>query len=129
MILSFKPQFKEPILSGTKIHTFRLDPSDRWKKGRHIHHATGVRSKKYECFKENDCKSVQRVFMTYAFNDVIEITIDGRYIHSHQEKEQIAFNDGFDSYSSFFNWFYTEISKSPEKEFSGKIIHWTDFRY
>jgi len=34
MILSFsKAQFMDRIIDGTKIHTIRLDPKCRWKKG------------------------------------------------------------------------------------------------
>lgn len=38
MLLTFsKPQFKNLILDGTKIHTIRLDKTNRWKKGMKIH--------------------------------------------------------------------------------------------
>jgi hypothetical protein len=36
MILGFKPCFVAPILAGTKIHTIRDDPHNRWKAGREI---------------------------------------------------------------------------------------------
>lgn len=129
MILSFNPRFVEPILNGTKIHTLRLDPTDRWEKDRHIHFATGVRTKNYQCFKEGKCISTQDIFMTYAYNDILEITLDGRYVWDWKVKEQIALNDGFESYTDFFEWFVDAIEDHPEKHFSGKIIHWTDFRY
>ena len=35
--------------------------------------------------------------------------------------ENIARNDGFDSINEFFDFF--------DKDFSGKIIHWTDKKY
>lgn len=50
MILSFKPQFRQKILDGTKIHTIRDDPNDRWQAGKIIHAATGVMTKNYDCF-------------------------------------------------------------------------------
>lgn len=58
MILSFKKQFSEPILKGTKIHTIREDKPNRWKPGNKIHFANGVRTQNYNCFKESVCISV-----------------------------------------------------------------------
>jgi hypothetical protein len=63
MILGFKPQFKEPILKGTKIHTLRDDEQERWRVGMTIHFATGVRTKYYNCFKQDKCKSTQQAII------------------------------------------------------------------
>lgn len=41
MILSFKKQFLDPIITGSKIHTIRADKPNRWKPGNKIHFATG----------------------------------------------------------------------------------------
>lgn len=129
MILNFKQQFKEPILNGTKKHSVRLDPARRWKAGRKIQCSTGARSKHYDCFKETTCISTQRVFMTYAFNDVIEISIDGRELFCFSEREQFAKNDGFATWQEFFDWFYPLIKNNKDECYSGRIIHWTDLRY
>lgn len=126
MILPFKPQFQEPIITGTKIHTIRIDAHQRWYKGRVIQMATGVRTKNYNCFKEAICTGTQRIFMTYAYNDIIEISIDDKYIY---DRESLAKADGFESYKEFFDWFYPLIMKNKDQCFSGRIIHWTDFRY
>lgn len=64
MILSFKSQFILPIIKGTKIHTVREDPNHRWEAGRKTHMATGVRTKFYNCFREDECTGVQDVVMT-----------------------------------------------------------------
>lgn len=128
MILSFKPQFVDPILNGTKIHTIREDSTDRWKAGNSIQCATGVRSKNYNCFFESECVSTQEIFMTYAHNDILEISIDGRYLYW-EDRNKLALNDGFEDWQDFFNWFHPIIMESKSKSFVGKIIHWTDFRY
>lgn len=47
MILGFKPQFVQPIIDRTKIHTIREDKHNRWVPGKVIHMATGVRTKSY----------------------------------------------------------------------------------
>lgn len=129
MILPFKHQFKEKILSGSKKHTLREDVKRRWRKGRKIHFATGVRTKAYNQFFESECTGVQSVFMTYAYNDLIEITVNGKELFGFHERLQFAQNDGFDTWEDFFNWFYPLIQKSPDECLSLRLIHWTDLRY
>ena len=124
MILGFKPQFKDPIKTGQKKHTIREDKHDRWKAGRVIHFATGVRTKLYEQFKEGFCKSTQKIQILWdniSLNgEFVSILIDGRLIDL-DEVETLAINDGFEDVSEFLNWF--------SEDFEGKIIHWTDLRY
>lgn len=126
MILSFNPQFVPKIEAGTKIHTIRTDIHKRWKRGNTIHFATGVRTKNYKNFKTGVVHKVERIFMTYAFNDVIEITVNNKYLNRNQI-EQLALNDGFDSYEDFFNWFYPIIDKNPTKCYSARLIYWQDY--
>ena len=128
-MFSEKPIFIKPILEGTKIHTVREDGTNRWKRGNKIHAATGVRTPNYNCFKEMQCVSVQRVFMTYAYNDLIQVSIGGRELHTDQERLEFAQNDGFAEWKDFYNWFFPLIQKHPNKCFSGKVIHWTKKRY
>lgn len=129
MVLGFKQQFVYPIISGSKIHTIREDKGDRWQEGKKIQMATGVRTKNYNCFHELTCTGTQEVFMTYAFNDVIQISVDGNELHQYVDKVKFAHNDGFETWEAFFNWFYPLIQSSPTKCFKGKVIHWTDHRY
>ena len=132
MILSFKQQFKQKILDGSKIHTIREDKPRRWKAGNSIQAATGVRTKNYDCFFEDSCKSTQKIIIEH-FPGHVEIFIDG-YIfgraHHHGLNdiydwsnciEELAKNDGFDNLRDFFKWF--------DSDFIGKIIHWTDKTY
>lgn len=122
MILGFKQQFVDSISLGTKIHSIREDKTGRWKEGNTIHFATGVRTKSYNNFKTDVCKNVQSISVdwTKTFLGEPSIYIDGREL-VHTEVVQLAFNDGFDSLEAFLAWF--------NKDFEGKIIHWTDFRY
>ena len=120
MILGFKKQFVEPILAGTKIHTIREDKHRRWKVGNKIQFATGVRTKKYKQFSEKVCTGIQRIEMKWTNEiDMIckidEIDIIGI------EFSKLSRNDGFPFVYEFLNWF--------SKDFTGVIIHWTDFRY
>jgi len=127
MILSFKQQFIKPIQDGTKIHTFRLDPHDRWKAGRSVQGATGVRTKHYKEFFRGLCYSVQPVKIRWVNFEAgskkvryLGIFIDGRKLDS-SEFHSLAVNDGFKDIVAFMHWF--------DKDFSGKIIHWTKFKY
>ena len=120
MILSFHPQFKEKIISGEKIHTIRLDPHNRWKPGMKIHFATDIRTKNYNQFFEGECKSVRKIEILHLHNTIL-VFIDEEKILLTDMLTQLALNDGFNSVEDFFKWF--------NKDFTGKIIHWTDFRY
>ena len=124
MILGFKPQFKDPIKTGQKKHTIREDKHDRWKAGRIIHFAIGVRTRLYHQFYEGFCKSTQKIQILWdniSLNgEFVSILIDGRLIDL-DEVETLAINDGFEDVSEFLNWF--------SEDFEGKIIHWTDLRY
>lgn len=138
MILSFKKKFswgkptdfEEKIVSGKKIHTIRNDMHGRWIIGRNIHFATGVRTKKYNCFLKAVCWGIQSVQINYHDPSVIEVIIDGELFYKHgsglycignDKMIELARNDGFDSIDDFFKFF--------NKDFQGKIIHWTSFLY
>jgi hypothetical protein len=122
MIIGFKERFKEPIIKGTKIHTIRIDAKNRWKPGNIMHMATGVRTKKYNQFNQQICKSVQNIEITRKSDYLNETTvkIDGR-LFLENEVQQLAWNDGFDNLVDFWIWF--------EDGFKGKLLHWTDLRY
>lgn len=122
MILSFKKQFKQPILDGTKIHTIREDKSGRWKAGNSIQMATGVRTKQYNCFKESECISTQEIHIIYQPGiGIPAIYIDGMDMWKYGGIADLARNDGFKNLPEFLDWF--------SSDFKGKIIHWTDKRY
>jgi hypothetical protein len=112
-----------------KYHTIREDNSNRWRGFKIIHHVVGNRTKnRFQFAPTMPMVSVQRIFMTYDHSDIIEISVDGSELLP-SERNELAINDGFDSWTDFFNWFYPIIEASEDKAFSGKIIHWTDLRY
>lgn len=130
MVLGFKQQFVAPILSGTKKHTIREDITNRWAEGKTIHFATGVRTKNYNNFKTDVCKSVQEIEIFFNEDQVFEdydrgvwVLIDGVVTSSFWVLE-LAVNDGFKSVYEFYNWFGKNTNY-----FKGKIIHWTDLTY
>ncbi|MDR0937973.1 MAG: hypothetical protein LBN29_01270 [Mediterranea sp.] len=123
MVLGFQPRFKEPILADIKIHSLRADMHGRWKAGRSIQFATGVRTSRYECFKEGICVSTQEVKIHISGKKskrYVEVYVDGRPFDS-EELETLARKDGFKSTKDFLDFF--------DKTFEGVIIHWTNFKY
>lgn len=129
MILTFKEQFKEKILAETKIHTVREDETGRWEIGTKIQFTTCGRFQKKTYFKEGVCTRTKRVLMSYAWNDIIEISIGGKMLFGHNERMEFAKNDGFDTWEDFFNWFYPKIKASENGYYTAKLIQWTDFDY
>jgi hypothetical protein len=90
------------------------------------HFATGVRTKKYNCFKEGECISIQSVFIRnnnlgkrVFVEDKSSCT--GMKQLTPDEIETLSWNDGFNFCDDFWEFF-------PE-DFNGKIIHWTNFKY
>ena len=113
-----------------KLHTIREDTKNRWKVGNKIHFYINCRQKNmFQFAPVLKVKNIQEVFMTYAYNDLIQISIDGKELFSFKEREQFAINDGFDTWQDFFDYFYPAIINNPKKQFKGKIIHWTDRVY
>lgn len=137
MILGFKKSikgkptlFKEKILSSLgvkgysvytpKLHTIREDGHDRWHQFRKIQSCYGVRTKQFEKFAEMPCTGVQSIRIVYIMDHFQDLYVDGKKL-THLKIQDLAINDGFDSIEDFLIWF--------NKDFTGKIIHWTDKRY
>lgn len=111
-----------------KIHTIREDKKNRWKVGTKIDFFINCRQKDMFRFAPVlPVISIQRVFMTYLpqCGNGFQVSIGGRELNPF-EIEVLAVNDGFDSVEEFENYF---ISVMKDDEFSGKLIHWTDFKY
>ena len=119
MIIPFKPQFVGKIMFGEKIHTIRADLKNRYKVGTMLHMATGVRTKNYNCFKITTIDSIQEIVIKHYPYGIV-LTIDGKQPNN-ETMHELAKNDGFDSVKDFFKWF--------DKDFKGKLIHWTDKLY
>jgi len=126
MVLGFKNQFVDAIKNGTKLHSIREDKHGRWNIGRTIHMATGVRTTLYNQFDTGMCISIQKIEIVWhecidpGEGKLFEVYVDGKVLNLAQLL-QLSKNDGFKSLSHFKEWF--------NKDFIGKIIHWTDLRY
>ncbi len=126
MILGFKERFVPGIRGLAKIHSIREDNHKRWKDGMVIHFATGVRTKKYDCFIIGRCQGIQEISIDfYRCNENDKVIINSKRL-SQKEKEILARNDGFQNYFEFRSWF---LKMCKYDWFNGRIIHWTGFRY
>ena len=113
-----------------KLHTIREDKNDRWKPGVMIDFFINARQKNMFRFAPRiPVVSTQRILMSYAYANIIHITINGKRLNDWQEKEKLAINDGFESWDDFVDYFIPIIEKSEDGFFTGKIIHWTDLKY
>jgi len=131
MVLGFNKRFEEPILAEIKLHTIREDKHGRWHAGRAIHMATGVRTKHYNCFKQKECISTQAIKFKWHeptkkapdrwCNILVSVNHCGYKLLSYREIERLAINDGFKTVADLLIWF--------NKDFKGKIIHWTNLKY
>lgn len=101
-----------------KMHTIRKDEKNRWKVGTMIDFYINTRTKDMFCFAPRiPVVSIQFIGIDPKTKDV---NIDGKFLLP-SEIETLAINDGFADYYEFFEYF--------DKEFHGKIIHWTNKRY
>lgn len=130
------PNAEAYIKAGRKIHTFRLDPKNRWKPGLVIHHATGVRSKKYNCFQQDKCTATQKARFEY-YGGRLSMWVNGRKMSQRQTAE-FVYNDGLESVHAFVQFIFYDKKGKRKKVFNkdvneletitrvtGNIIHWT----
>ncbi|NYJ27537.1 hypothetical protein [Allomuricauda sp. ARW1Y1] len=116
-----------------KKHTIRDDKKNRWKVGNLIHPVINNRTpERFQFAPITKCTGVQKIEISH-FSDHVEFIIDDKFFGNvfhhgldmvyeyHNCIRELAVNDGFDSIEQFLKWF--------DKDFTGKIIHWTDLKY
>ncbi|WP_300978909.1 hypothetical protein [Flavobacterium sp.] len=113
-----------------KLHTIRDDKNDRWKPGTKIDFFINCRQPNMFRFAPVlPVVSTQKVEIKWiGFNNGFRpcIWIDKKLIYdvagiNKKQMLELAQNDGFDTIEDFFRYF--------DKDFNGKIIHWTDLKY
>jgi len=134
MILNFNHQFVGKIKAGTKVHTIRRDVHARWKPGIKIQLAMNARTRFYTQFDEKVCISVQDITILYKNErGEVHFIIDNNFLLGIWDRfapensinaeaiTEFVRNDGFDNVDEFLKWF--------KRDFTGRIIHWTEMRY
>lgn len=114
-----------------KIHTFREDSQDRWKVGMKIHPVINNRTKnRFQFAPIFKVTRIQKIEIIHSKSNpgIVRIIIDKKPFYEgptwscyKRHLENLVRNDGFESVEQFFAWF--------NKDFTGKIIHWTNFKY
>lgn len=111
---------------GIKIHTIRADAKNRWRVGLPIHFVIHNRTpKRFQFAPILPVLSIQTIEIGWWDGQPI-VVIDQEYFYNpavdiDRGMRTLAENDGFESVDAFFQYFNTD--------FSGKIIHWTNFKY
>lgn len=121
-----------------KKHTIREDKNNRWRTGTKIDFFINVRQKNMFRFAPVlPVVSDQKIDITYynesnptftgdlskiakGYYNEVEVVIDNNKLTT-KEIELLSLNDGFESVYDFFAYF--------DKDFTGKIIHWTNQNY
>ena len=124
MLLGFKPQFAEPIIKGTKIHTLRNEPKRMPKIGETLHMYTGLRTRNCKLIR-NDLKliSITKVSLITYFHGAplsnnLHTSLVLRY-HDHNltldndSMNEFFINDGFKNNVDFEEfWRKQDLTKS-----------------
>lgn len=110
-----------------KLHTIREDKKDRWKPGTMIDFFINTRTKDMFRFAPRiPVLSTQEIEIIHHSKKYLKddafpgVYIDGNLMR-YADVAKLSQNDGFDTVEDFFAYF--------NKDYTGKIIHWTDFRY
>ena len=138
-------EFNKSIITNPKLHTIREDKNDRWKVGTKIDFFINARQKDMFRFAPVlPVVSTQKVELIYienikeltclgiTYDRTCTIKIDNKFygdaylladyvVSSSYNLTAFAQNDGFDNLEDFFVYF--------DKNYLGKIIHWTDLKY
>lgn len=114
-----------------KRHTIREDKNNRWGAGCDIHFVINNRTpNRFQFAPVIRCVSVQTITIEYFKVEggdyfLPRVWVSGELFFNEvigfAKMKQLAINDGFDSVEDFFAYF--------NKDFTGKIIHWTDLKY
>ena len=117
-----------------KRHTIRQDKNDRWKPGTIVDFFINSRQPNMFRFAPRiPVISTQKINIEWFTEYMVYVTIDNKpigdaiwdrgFIGMSCEPilRELAKNDGFESVEDFFAYF--------NKDFKGKIIHWTDLQY
>ena len=114
MILSFKEQFVNKILNGSKTTTIREDKHNRWKVGREIQLWKGSpRNKGSFQFSIGICEDV-RLIQIDPVSKIILLQDQPFFVCKKVDVSLIYNKDGFDNEEEFWKWF--------NKPFNGRLI-------
>lgn len=110
-----------------KIHTAREDKKGLWYPGMKINAVINNRTnRRCQFVPDMPCIHTQTMVINWGYDpktaqfDLPMVLIDGKEIKG-KVLDQLAVNDGFENRAEFFQYF--------NQNWSGKLIHWTNFKY
>ena len=110
---------------NAKLHTIRKDEKNRWKPGMEIDFFINARQRNMFRFAPRiPVVKTQSIVISNSSNG-FQVSVEGKNLWNYQI-EQLAINDGFDNLKDLKDYFIQELENGF---FTGKIIHWTDFKY
>lgn len=127
MILTFKPQFVEPIKAGTKIHTIREDKNRRWKPEMKIQFWNGnprnVKAKPHQ-FESGICTDVKEIIFDFVHSEILILqskNSDRLIFNGITDLNEFSRNDGFEDWQSLKQWFIDQYG--VKHYFGGYLIY------
>lgn len=122
---SFKKQFAEPILAGTKAQTIRAE-----RKGRSRHARPGEALQLYTGMRTKYCRLIGRATCAAQFRitlrfDVNRIVSDQQILNLPSNLDRFAANDGFADWAAMKAFWAKEHPDTAL--FEGVLIRWTGF--
>jgi len=125
---SFKKQFVEPILAGTKCQTIRADRKRHARPGEIVQLYTGMRTRHCKLIAKRECIRVYPITLDFAGK---EITIGGgawrtiplvhERIRTPAKLDEFARADGFRDFDDMRSFWATNHGVET---FKGVIIYW-----
>jgi len=114
------------LYQDAKLHTIREDKTGLWKAENKIHFVINNRTpQRFQFAPVIRCVSIQKIQISHyskkMYHETAPIVQVDDFRLKSEEIDQLAKNDGFNSVEDFFAWF--------NKDFTGKIIHWTNLKY
>ena len=126
MVMGFKRRFEQFVREGSKTHSIREDPNDRWRIGCYVDAFVDARQKTMTRLLPPmvvvRTERVEIISQT-GWHDGVAVIVDGIEL-SPDEKDALAFRDGFRD-TAYDHHFYEMVEFwNGRMPFKGKIIHW-----
>jgi hypothetical protein len=119
---SFKAQFVEPIIVGTKRQTIRADRKRHARSGEALQLYTGMRTRSCRLIGRALCLGVSPILLRLSPVGGVRIN-DVPWIGS---LDEFAQSDGFSKWDDLL--YFWELNHGDCSTFSGVLIRWTDFK-
>lgn len=123
--LNFKAKWIPLILSGAKRQTIRETRKVPIKMGDTLYLYTGQRTKTSTLLLTTECVEVKKIELYIVCCPTERRVKIGNFILSREAKEQLAKDDGFNSFNEFWDFFFHDDPEREMNGFEGQLIKWS----